>query len=474
MSNNSNIDNIALSSSSSSSTNPSENEQLYKFLGILGRQCLHSEKYIPTQKRLARVIAALDRDAAYQDQEMTYFSLAGGQYETLRKVMDLLLTDDRIPNESRKEKREIYNELLDYCREIFNNKDSIIKKQQDIDKDIGARAEAFLNRLLMQEQKWLVISPINGLSLEKKENITILLDQVIIKWFDLQIITDFAGSLAPYHQKKLEEDLQGNVCVFMFVMAIDWKRALEKARKKIGQILHIMRLHFGTHVFHSLPTPKLFKAINKESVAESRPRELQDEICIVSPDEQDELSKHMSSFSDFLDGDNSSSSSVPKEMKKALLRAIRWFGGAVQAKDLEDKLVRYFFALETLLIPEELGPKRERLVFRWGLLHLRVQGELPSLDFACELDRLYQKRSNIVHGGDIEENPITEEDTSFLERRTREVIIAISRIFMDKQRAISNIRELRDWLELDIRQKESNDKDEEGDTAFSLKLCRQN
>jgi hypothetical protein len=435
-------------------TNPPEDEQLYKFLKILGWQCFQSDKYTPRLDRLPGVIAALDKDAASKGQEMTYFPLAGGQSETLRKVLDLLLVDDRISNGSQKESREIYDKLLDYCRDIINNKENI-RNHQDIDKEIGTRVQAFLNQVLMPEQEWLVISPINGLSLERKEGITIS-NQVIINWFYLRIITDFAGNLAPNDQKRLEEDLVGKVCAFMFVMAIDGKRANEKARRKIDQIQHMLRLHFGTDVFHSLPTPKLFKAINKERMSVSRPIELQDEMCKITSGEQDELLKHMSIFSNFLDG-----RSVPKEISKDLLRAIRWFGSAVQAKDLEDKLVEYFFALETLLIPEEIGVKRERLVFRWGLLYLRVKGELPHIIYAYELNRLYQKRSNIVHGGDIEKEPVTIEDTRFLEKWTCEAIVDISRIVMSSQGAISNVQELRDWIELDRREWGSNGNDQQ-------------
>jgi hypothetical protein len=421
-------------------TNLPENEQLSKFLKILGRQCVQSEKYIPRSDRLPSIIAALDEDAAYQGQEMTYFPLAGKQSETFEKVLNLLLADSRVKNQSRIESRRIYKELLNYCRDIIKNKESI-RNQQDIDKYIGTKAEAFLKRLLMPEQEWLVVSPFNGLSLVRKEGITIS-NQVIINWFDLRIITDFTGNLDPNDQKMLEEDLQEKVCVFVFVMAIDGKRAIEKASKKIGQILHMMRVHFGTDVFHSLPTPKLFKAINKKTMIVSRPIEVQDEICKITREEEDELLNHISSFSNFLEPTR-----MPREISKALLRAIRWFGSAVQAKELEDKLVRYFFALETLLVPEDRGVKRPRLVFRLALLQLRVIRDFHHPNILCLLYDLYGKRSKIVHGQDIEKEPITENDTRFLECLTRQVILDISKVIIDSKGGIKDIQQLRDWIE---------------------------
>ena len=103
----------------------------------------------------------------------------------------------------------------------------------------------------------------------------------------------------------------------------------------------------------------------------------------------------MSSLSYFLDG------RVSQPIGNDLLRAIRWLGSAVQDKELDDKLVKYFFALETLLIPEEMGAKRERLVSRIGLLYSGPNGELPYTNFLNDVGHLYQKRNNIVHGGDL-------------------------------------------------------------------------
>ena len=76
-------------------------------------------------------------------------------------------------------------------------------------------------------------------------------------------IKQFTGDLDTENQRTLEECLQGKVCVFVSVVAIDWKQAIERGRKKIDQILHLIRAFFGTHTFYNLPASNLCVTINK-------------------------------------------------------------------------------------------------------------------------------------------------------------------------------------------------------------------
>jgi hypothetical protein len=423
---------------------PENEQELFNLLKTLGWQFARAEKYSPKPDKLPRHFARLDKNIAYDGQDITFFPLVGKQDQTFENVFNLLLKEPRVKNRTRREIRKIREELLDYCRDIIQNRESI-----QTDQDINNRARPFLNRVLLPEQEWRVVSPIDGLSLERRTGITI--SNHVINWFDIQFITGFTGELDPANQKILERHLQGKVCVFVSVMAIDQKQAIERAREKIDQILHLIRGYFGTRIFYNLPTPNLYVAINKKTertLGAFHP--IQDEGCHINAEEEDDLSTYISSFSNFLDG------SMPERVSNDVLRASRWFGSAVRDKELEDKLVKYFFALETLLVPEELGAKRERLVHRLGLLQLRVAGELPDPDFANSLDHLYQKRSKIVHGGDLEVEPVTKDDVLFLESVTRGVIHKISRVIRDNPGAITDAQELRDWIELDRREREPN------------------
>jgi hypothetical protein len=432
--------------------NLSDNEELFKLLKVLGWQVARADKYSPKPDKLPHHIVRLNKNVPSDGGDITFFPLVGKQDETFWNVLNLLLEDPRAKNRSRREKRRIREELLDYCRDIIQDRENIQNNQ-----DIDTRAGTFLNQVLLPEQEWLVVSPIDSLSLERRTGTGITISNQRINWFDLRFITKFTGELDAAYQKILEEqDLQGKVCVFVNVRAIDQKKAIEMGREKIDQILHIIRGYFGTRIFYNLPTPNLYVAINKKpekAMGASRP--IHDEGCNISGDEEDGLSNYMSSFSNFLDG------SMPEPISNDLLRAIRWFGSAVQDKELEDKLVKYFFALETLLVPEEIGGKRKRLVHRLGLLQLRFNGGLPDPDFVDDIDHLYQKRSNIVHGGDLEGEPVTKYDIQLLESLTRGVILNIRRVIIDNQGAIRNVKELRDWIELDRRERESDGNDQE-------------
>jgi hypothetical protein len=86
---------------------------------------------------------------------------------------------------------------------------------------------------------------------------------------------------------------------------------------------------------------------------------------------------------------------------------------------------------------------------------------LPDPDFVDDIDHLYQKRSNIVHGGDLEGEPVTKYDIQLLESLTRGVVLNIRRVIIDNQGAIRNVKELRDWIELDRRERESDGNDQE-------------
>lgn len=365
----------------------------------------------------------------------------------LENVFSLLSEEPHVRNRSQIERNRIRRELRNYCAEIFHNRQSI--NNQEIER----RAQTFLNQVLLPEQEWLVVSPIEGLNLEgrgggnaiqRTQGITI--SNYSINWFDISHITQFiTGELRANDQRTLQESLLGRVCVFVSpVMAIDSKQAIERGRKKIDQILHLMRGFFGTHTFYNLPTPNVCVAINRTPPIEwSISDAIHDEGCHINAEQVGSLSNYMSSFSDFLD------SSVPQPIRDDLMRAVTWLGNAVQDKELEDKLVKHFFALETLLIHEERGVKKEKLKSRLGSLYFRINGNLPYTDFLDDIDDLYQKRSNIVHGGNLEEEPVTQADIAFLEPLTREVILAISNITINNQGAITTIRELVDWIEPD-------------------------
>lgn len=426
----------------------SQDEPVFKLSVVLGRQIFQSDRYSPRPDRVPHHIVRLDKNVPTNAGDIVFFTLIGKQDETFCNVLNLLLNDPRARNHTRRQKRKIREEVLDYCREIIRNRENI-QNDQDIEANIENRARAFLHRVLLPEQEWRVISPIDSLSLERRteDGITIS-NQVRINWFDMRFITEFTGELDSAFQQRLQDHLQGRVCVFVFsVMAIDQAQAIERAKEMIDEALHIIRGYFGTRLFYNLPSPNMYVAINRNpqrTMGASFP--IHNEGCNIPADEEADLTNYISNFSDLFNG------TMPEPISSDLLRAISWFGSAVQDKELEDKLVKYIFALETLLVPEERGAKSKKLVQRLELLELRFSGRLPYPEFGIDLEHLYQKRSNIVHGMDLEKDPVTTYDIQLLESITRGVIFNLCRVITGNQVTIRNRQELIDWIDPDQRQ----------------------
>jgi hypothetical protein len=80
-------------------------------------------------------------------------------------------------------------------------------------------------------------------------------------------------------------------------------------------------------------------------------------------------------------------------------------------------------------------------------------GGLPYDDFLIDIRRLYDKRSNIVHGGILEEDPVTLEDIRLIEPITRQIIFGSSNIIINNQAIIATTQELVEWLEQGGRQR---------------------
>ena len=141
-----------------------DNEELLKLLKVLGWQFARPEKHRPRPDKLGLHYIRLNLNVASGDQDMTttLLPLGGKQNETFENVFNLLSQEPRVKNRTRIERNKIRRELRNYCGEIFQNRQSI-----NNDQDIDSRARTFLDRVLLPEQEWLVVSPIDGLDLER-------------------------------------------------------------------------------------------------------------------------------------------------------------------------------------------------------------------------------------------------------------------------------------------------------------------
>jgi len=119
---------------------------------------------------------------------------------------------------------------------------------------------------------------------------------------------------------------------------------------------------------------------------------------------------------------------------------------ATQEKDLEDKIIKYFTALECLLVPEHEGLKGDVLAERISILwtsseesRRRVSQIIYDPD---EDSGLYKKRSNVIHGSEYE---VSEKDVSVLDYITRNIIAIISEEV--SKRGFTRINQLIEWID---------------------------
>jgi hypothetical protein len=408
-------------------------DKILKALVRLGWQCIHPSK--EEVSRPSRMLFRLNKYPRPDGQDI-FYSPSLEASRTFEEVKQLLKKEPHVKRKKRciGKIEEMHDEVRDYCRTIINSKERI--KSQN---DVKSMAQDFLLSLTLSDMEWLLVSPISGLSLEN-ERISIS-DSDIMR-FDLGYITNYTDKVKRDDLTRIIPPWNGVVCIFVYVKAIDSDGAIEKGEKKINLILCMIRGYFRTHTFYSLPTPTEFVVISKET-GEVRTLSRYDieSQCHIDSGNEKELLDQVSDLSNFLKG------VMPPKMTKAMLRALRWLGSSVQDKELEDKLVKCFFALETLLTPGKGDrQKGQPLAFRLSLLELRVLG-----DFYQDPDPLYQlyrKRSIIAHGGDIEKDAVTKEDIRYLEIRVWRVILYVAdAVVTANQGEISSTHKLVSWIE---------------------------
>jgi hypothetical protein len=141
------------------------NQQIPELLRVLGWQFARPERhYRNLDDKGVHHFARINQNvvpSGGQNIATTHFPLVGKQDETFWNVLNLLSQDARVRNRTRIDRRRIRRELLNYCGEIYQNRQRI-----NDDPDIQSRAQAFLNRVILPEQQWLVVSPMDGLVLE--------------------------------------------------------------------------------------------------------------------------------------------------------------------------------------------------------------------------------------------------------------------------------------------------------------------
>lgn len=122
--------------------------------------------------------------------------------------------------------------------------------------------------------------------------------------------------------------------------------------------------------------------------------------------------------------------------EKRFVQSYRWYGDGIQSGIPEEEFLKYIFSMESMLVPEIPGGKKERLAQRLADLLGIYQRYRDS--FKNEVISLYDTRSDLVHNAEIDILDMDGEVSSARDKASRMFGV----ILQDYIEDCSNIQEL--------------------------------
>lgn len=366
---------------------------------------------------------------------------------------------------------KLRNILWNFLFDIVENQEIYAYSKND-------KARDFIKSLIVPPIEWVVLMPIDELNSELKEfsigdvffsvfnrsdinewKILSLSDEAQLKsryarYKEMEFgkVVNGVSQSIPHmdfeEYKKLEiertERDQVNfidkICARVKVNAVDADKAIEIAKFKINTTLNLMSLYYGIRGFKPIITIKEpLTVITQSSKGEGLLHLERDWSwgVAIKLEQKDDLVKHFKNFEKIL------CESKKSKLCNGIIRSIRWCGRAINDTTLEDKLVWYFTALECILSTKdegEGGRKGEIIGIRVGILLTNSKEHRKQIsDDVC---RLYEIRSNIVHGSRYE---IKKEDIGRIDFVTRNVICVVTRVIQEN--GFVKINQLLKWID---------------------------
>ena len=231
----------------------------------------------------------------------------------------------------------------------------------------------------------------------------------------------------------LDKKFFGKYCIIVTVKSNNVNSALKKGEEKIRIILNSMMIFLGTNSFCKINDPMTIVATEKETKIGSLINRFDKPIrCEI------QKSKSLKQFLSILNLEN------PNKFEERIMKGMNWLGMAIREETLEDKVLKNFIGLESLLIPEESGAKGIPLAFRIALLQVRYNKTFTNPGRTLEL---YRKRNEIAHGNKYKNNPVNKQDIISLEYLANTIITIISNV--QSKQGFQNPEEFLKWLEKD-------------------------
>lgn len=363
------------------------------------------------------------------------------------QIIEELLNE---PSAEYTSKRFLVDSLWDFVFDILKNRE-VFKDKKEIDIWI----KNFFNRISKPLEDWIVLVPIPALKYDFKDlqigNVKFYLftESEIDKW---GLFRKKSSETSKTYSKIFDVIINGfkdKICAEIRVKAIDAEKAIERGKLEIDSALHILRTYYG------LRGRKAACEISEPLYAISRNLETGDERLSSASDwswgcelkSQDE--KSIKQFIGVFEQFHKKPEKERSKLDRRIIRSLRWCGMATQEKDLEDKILKYFTALECLLVTKDEGSNGKK----GALLGKRISILLtPDEEKREEISRiiynpakdtgLYRIRSDIIHGSEYK---VTGKDVKTLDYITRKTIAIISD---EVQRGgFTKIKQVIDWID---------------------------
>lgn len=375
-------------------------------------------------------------------EEMIY--LPAGLGKIFDQVVEELLKE---PLTGYASKKFLVESLRNFVFEIFENSDALKDKNEEIlERLIGK----FFDSISQPFKVWTVLVPIPELKYDFKNlqigNVKFYLftESEIGKWkLFRKMRTETTESYSLRYD--LIKGYKDKICAEATVKAIDAEKAIEQGKLEVDNVLHVLRNLYG------LRGGKAACEIKEPLAAITRNSETGGEKltsssdwsweCELKTEDEDGIKQFIDIFDQIL----KKSKEEQTKLDRRIIRSLRWCGMATQEKDLEDKILKYFTALECLLITKDEQLKGELLAKRISVLSPfeGKQEEISRIIYDPVKDAgLYRIRSDIIHGS---EYGVTEEDVKMLDYITRKTIAIISD--EASKRGFTKIRQIIRWIE---------------------------
>ncbi len=365
----------------------------------------------------------------------------GEEYAHFLRVLSALR---RLPSSEHQTDGELRKALNDYVLKLEREREALT--QGDALKD---SAETFLDTVLRPLEPYEAVWEMKRLNLGDDS----LSDgTVTLETFTLEMVGRWNF---PYLDDSVEK-LEGKVVALTTVEAGDNRSASDKVERAIDASLDVFRYAFTAVRPNAIDNDFRFERASFHLL-----RPLSDPTQItygrslgVRPIDRNVSPKEAEYVNDLLGRVGLIRERIGSDLAGRLRRTLRWIGSSTAHTNYDDKILALCSGLEAALLPEDSGLKGDLLAVRVVLLSVSV-GE-PSVD-AIRLFRLYESRSDLSHGSDID--LCTEQDYLFLRsvsvmvlRQTMELLerkpaIADCEGFLDALLEEPSVSEAEVWLE---------------------------